>query len=589
METTMNNYALKIMALSAVTVLLVGGCTSGAVDQDTVIGQPPEPQVNPAGNARQESDRVHEVTQGRRVQEAELQPGTVAGTPRETPQKNAAAVSMYKHSQDAGHHLAVPTTPDFRRAVEPLNRENYAHFTDNPLRVVAKSPYSTFSVDVDTGAYSNMRRMLNAGSRPVRDAIRTEELVNYFAYDYPRPHDRNTPFAVITEVGPTPWNPDTQLLHIGIQGYDVDRRAMPDANLVFLVDVSGSMQSADKLELLKAGLKLLARQLNANDRVTLVVYAGASGVVLEPTAGDRSATISTAIDGLSAGGSTNGGAGIRLAYAKAREAFIKGGINRVILATDGDFNVGTTDFDMLKQLVEEQRASGIGLTTLGFGAGNYNDHLMEQLADAGNGNYAYIDTLGEANKSLVQQMSSTLLTIASDVKIQVEFNPATVAEYRLVGYENRALLREDFNNDKVDAGEIGAGHSVTAIYEIALTGSRGQLLDKSRYQHSASAKKRAGKELALVRVRYKLPGKTASRLIEQPVLKAEISPRLVNTSERYRFSAAVAGFGQVLRGGRYTRDFGYDDVLELARAARGADPFGYRGEFLQLVNLAAAL
>jgi Ca-activated chloride channel family protein len=244
---------------------------------------------------------------------------------------------------------------------------------------------------------------------------------------------------------------------------------------------------------------------------------------------------------------------------------------------------------MLKQLVEEQRASGIGLTTLGFGSGNYNDHLMEQLADAGNGNYAYIDTLGEANKALVQQMSSTLLTIASDVKIQVEFNPATVAEYRLVGYENRALQREDFNNDKVDAGEIGAGHSVTAIYEIALAGSRGERLDKSRYQHAAAGKRRAGKELALVRVRYKLPGKSTSRLIEQPVLKAEITQRLAHTSERYRFSAAVAGFGQVLRGGRYTGEFSYDEVLELARVARGADPFGYRGEFLQLVNLAAAL
>jgi Ca-activated chloride channel family protein len=496
---------------------------------------------------------------------------------------------MYEHSGDVGRHPAATVMPNIRHAIEPLNRENYAQFTDNPLRQVTETPYSTFSIDVDTGAYSNMRRMLNAGTRPVRDAIRTEELVNYFSYDYPRPHDQGTPFSVITEVGPTPWNPDTQLLHIGIQGYDVDRQDMPDANLVFLIDVSGSMQSPDKLALLKAGLKLLARQLDANDRVTLVVYAGASGVVLEPTAGDRSATISTALDGLSAGGSTNGGAGIRLAYAKAREAFIEGGINRVILATDGDFNVGTTNFDMLKQLVEEQRASGIGLTTLGFGSGNYNDHLMEQLADAGNGNYAYIDTLGEANKALVQQMSSTLLTIASDVKIQVEFNPATVAEYRLVGYENRALQREDFNNDKVDAGEIGAGHSVTAIYEIALAGSRGERLDKSRYQHAAAGKRRAGKELALVRVRYKLPGKSTSQLIEQPVLKAEITQRLAHTSERYRFSAAVAAFGQVLRGGRYTGEFSYDEVLELARVARGADPFGYRGEFLQLVNLAAAL
>jgi Ca-activated chloride channel family protein len=472
---------------------------------------------------------------------------------------------------------------------EPLNLENYAHFTDSPLLRVAESPFSTFSIDVDTGAYSNLRRMLNAGSKPARDAVRTEELINYFSYDYPRPQDRATPFSITTEVGPTPWNASTRLLQIGIQGYEVPEPDLPAANLVFLVDVSGSMQAASKLELLKSSLKLLLRRLDAQDRISIVVYAGASGVVLEPTPGDQSAKIIAALDGLAAGGSTNGGAGIRLAYSLAQQAYIDGGINRVLLATDGDFNVGTVDFEMLKQLVAERRSSGIGLTTLGFGSGNYNDHLMEQLADAGNGNYAYIDTLSEARKALVDSVSSTLLTIAQDVKIQVEFNPATVAEYRLIGYENRTLAREDFANDKVDAGEIGAGHSVTAIYEIALQGSDGLRLADSRYQPAAKPAAIRDDELALVRVRYKAPGDDRSVLLEQPVLQSAMHAGLQQTSERYRFAAAVAAFGQLLRDGRYTGDFDYADVLALARKARGIDPFGYRGEFLQLAGLAASL
>jgi Ca-activated chloride channel family protein len=431
--------------------------------------------------------------------------------------------------------------------------------------------------------------MLNAGSKPARNAVRTEELINYFSYDYPRPHDRTTPFSITTEVGPTPWNAATRLLHIGIQGYEVPEPDLPAANLVFLVDVSGSMQAANKLELLKSSLKLLLGRLDAQDRISIVVYAGASGVVLEPTPGDQSAKIIAALDALTAGGSTNGGAGIRLAYTLAQQAFIDGGINRVLLATDGDFNVGTVDFEMLKQLVAERRSSGIGLTTLGFGSGNYNDHLMEQLADAGNGNYAYIDTLSEARKALVDSVASTLLTIAQDVKIQVEFNPATVAEYRLIGYENRALEREDFANDKVDAGEIGAGHSVTAIYEIALQGGTGVRLDDSRYQPAARPAAIRDDELALVRVRYKAPGSDRSELLEQPVQQSAMHAGLQQTSERYRFAAAVAAFGQLLRDGRYTGDFGYADVLALARGARGADPFGYRGEFLQLAGLAASL
>jgi Ca-activated chloride channel family protein len=513
---------------------------------------------------------------------------------RESPVDAAAAApAKSTHPQgnsrmDFSHVMPAAEIARLRAPSEPVNRENYAHFSDNPLHRVAEDPYSTFSIDVDTGAYSNMRRMLNAGNRPLQDAIRTEELINYFSYDYPRPKRRSTPFSITTEVGPSPWNPDTHLLHIGIQGYDVPRAQLPAANLVFLVDVSGSMQSPDKLGLLKSALRLLVRELQAHDRVSLVVYAGASGIVLEPTPGDQTATISAALDGLTAGGSTNGGAGIRMAYALAQQAFIKDGINRVILATDGDFNVGTVDFGMLKQLVEDRRAHGIGLTTLGFGTGNYNDHLMEQLADAGNGNYAYIDTLSEARKALVDEMSSTLLTIARDVKIQVEFNPATVAEYRLIGYENRALARADFSNDRVDAGEIGAGHSVTAIYEIALAGSAGERLDGGRYQPEQRATARPD-ELALVRLRYKHPDGDTSSLIERPVPAVDIVEDLGRASEQYRFAAAVAGFGQILRGGKYTADFSYPEVLMLARGARGDDPFGYRGEFLQLVNLASSL
>lgn len=476
-----------------------------------------------------------------------------------------------------------------RAPSEPLDRENYAHFDDNPLKRVIEHPVSTFSIDVDTGAYSNTRRMLNAGRLPVQDAVRVEEFINYFAYDYPAPGDKVTPFNVITELGPNPWNPKTHLLHIGLKGFEVPKSRIPAANLVFLIDVSGSMNSPDKLDLLKTSLTLLTNELRTRDRISMVVYAGATGVVLEPVAGDQKKQIIAALDSLSAGGRTNGAAGIRLAYQMAEQAFIRGGINRVLLATDGDFNVGTTNFEALKDLVEEKRKTGISLTTLGFGTGNYNDHLMEQLADAGNGNYAYIDTLNEARKVLVDQMSSTLQTIAKDVKIQIEFNPNVVSEYRLVGYENRTLAREDFNNDRVDAGEIGAGHSVTALYEITLAGSRGERVDPLRYQPAAGAKAGQGGEIAFLRLRYKAPDGEISKLIEQPIALADLKNELRSTSERFRFAAAVAGFGQLLRGGKYMERFGYADVLSLADTSRGSDPFGYRGEFISLVNLAQNL
>lgn len=494
---------------------------------------------------------------------------------------SAAPAGLAGHSQELDA-LRAPS--------QPTDRENYAQIEENPVKRAAEQPVSTFSIDVDTGSYANVRRFLNSGRLPPRDAVRVEELINYFDYDYPLPDGRQPPFRVSTELAPTPWNPKTLLMAVGIKGYELPKTKLPPANLVFLIDVSGSMEAPDKLDLLKPALKLLVRQLRPEDKVAIAVYAGAAGMVLEPTAGGQKSKIEAALDRLSAGGSTNGGAGIQLAYNLAREGFVKDGVNRVIVATDGDFNVGTVNFEALKNLVETQRKSGIALTTLGFGTGNYNDRLMEQLADAGNGNYAYIDTLQEANKVLVEQMSATLLTIAKDVKIQIEFNPARVEEYRLIGYENRVLRREDFNNDAVDAGDIGAGHTVTALYEIALKGSGGNLTEPLRYGQAAVTDSAArGDEIAFLRLRYKQPNSDVSQLQEWPIRRDQIVKDWKETSERFRFAAAVAGFGQLLRGGRYTTAFGYDDVLALARGARGDDPFGYRGEFLTLVSLARSL
>ena len=470
----------------------------------------------------------------------------------------------------------------------PQNRENYGKIDANPVHRAAEEPVSTFSIDVDTGSYSNVRRLLNGGALPPQDAVRVEELVNYFRYDYAAPRDTATPFGVVTEIATTPWNPKTRLLHIGIQGWKPEDGRRP-TNLVFLVDVSSSMQSEDKLPLVKSSLKLLAGELAAEDRISLVVYAGSTGVVLEPTPGNERAKIIAALERLEAGGSTNGGAGIALAYAMAEQAFMKEGNNRVLLATDGDFNVGTTSFEALVDLVEEKRKSGVALTTLGFGSGNYNDHLMEQLADAGNGSHAYIDTLAEARRVLVSQRDATLRTIARDVKIQVEFNPATVAEYRLIGYENRLLNREDFNNDRIDAGEIGAGHSVTALYEIALVGSGGERIDPLRYGEVASAAK-GSNEIAFLRLRYKRPDdgmEAASRLIEQPIRGDAMRGDIGTARPAFRLAAAVAAYGQLLRGGRYTGDFNYGDVATLAESASGVDAAS--AGFVELVRLADGL
>jgi Ca-activated chloride channel family protein len=472
----------------------------------------------------------------------------------------------------------------------PQNTENYLPIDTNPVKQVAEAPVSTFSVDVDSGSYANVRRFIMNGQQPPRDAVRVEEMINYFAYDYPAADDLATPFKTTTHIVKTPWNPDTYLLEIGIKGY-LPKGERPAANLVFLIDVSGSMADPDKLPLLKSGMRMLAAQLKPEDKVSIVVYAGAAGIVLEPTAGSDRGKIEAALDRLQAGGSTAGGEGIQLAYAMAKQGHVDGGINRIILATDGDFNVGITSIDELKKMIEENRKSGIALTTLGFGEGNYNDALMEQIADVGNGNYGYVDSLKEAKRLLVDQLDATIQTIAKDVKVQVEFNPAVVAEYRLIGYENRALKREDFNNDRKDAGEIGAGHTVTALYEIALKGSKGLSVDPLRYGTTPAATTEPAvkpEEFAFLRLRYKQPDGDVSKLIETPLATARLD-KPESTNAELDFAAAVAAFGQKLRGGDYLKNYYYDQIAELAKAARGSDEDGTRAEFIDLVEMSKSL
>ena len=470
---------------------------------------------------------------------------------------------------------------------EQYRNEKYQKIEASDVHSTREQPVSTFSIDVDTGAYSNVRRMLNNGQLPPTDAVRLEEFVNYFNYDYPTPDSKEMPFSVSTEVMTAPWNKEAKLLQIGIKGYEEASSELPPSNLVFLVDVSGSMRSPNKLGLVKKALKMLAKGSREQDTISLVVYAGASGVVLEPTAANDRIKIEQALDSLTAGGSTNGGAGIELAYKMAEKAFIKGGINRVILATDGDFNVGTVNREQLIDMVERKRKTGIGFSALGFGTGNYNEHLMEQLANKGNGNYGYIDNLLEAKKLLVDQRAGTLMTIAKDVKIQVEFNPAVVAEYRLLGYQNRMLEREDFNNDKVDAGEIGAGHTVTALYEVVLQDSEGKRMEPLRYSSNEKTEDHKLTEAAMISLRYKLPDEDKSTLYRD-YLQAE-TLKQSKGGDNIRFAASVAGFAELLRGGQFLGDWGWDEAQQLAQASKGQDVNGYRGELMQLISMAKLL
>jgi len=471
-------------------------------------------------------------------------------------------------------------------------RERYAESTSSPVQRVSESPVSIFSIDVDTGSYANVRRWLNDGQRPPADAVRIEEMINYFDYDYPRHSDESAPFSVTTTLVPTPWNADSELLRIGLRGFErapIDDRT---ANLVFLVDVSGSMDSPDKLGLLSASLSLLARGLDEQDRISIVTYAGAVGTVLDGAPGNDVAAIDRALGELQAGGSTAGEAGIQAAYALARRHASEGSVNRVILATDGDFNVGPRDTASLLKLIENRRDTGVALTTLGFGQGNYNDEMMERLADAGNGNHAYIDTLQEARKVLSEQLEGTLFTIAKDVKVQVEFNPAVVSEYRLIGYENRALADEDFANDRVDAGEIGAGHTVTALYEIVRTGQPGWLSER-RYDAAPAARANRMEELGELRLRYQRPDATsedaASRLLSRPIAADATLADIDAADDDLRFAIAVAAWGEWLRDDRYLQGFTADQVLALARGALGEDRFGYRRGFIELVELSRVL
>lgn len=462
--------------------------------------------------------------------------------------------------------------------------ERYQKQPENPVKAVAQEPVSTFSIDVDTGSYANVRRFLNNGRLPPKDAVRIEEIVNYFPYSYPLPQD-GRPFAVHTQTVDSPWQSEAKLIKIGIQAQDTAKKDLPPANLVFLVDVSGSMTDPDKLPLVKKTLRILTEQLRPQDKVTLITYASGEQLVLPPTSGKDKDTILRAVNALQAGGATSGERALRMAYEQAEKAYVKNGINRIILATDGDFNVGVSDTETLKSLVAEKRKSGISLSTLGFGTDNYNEEMMEQIADAGDGNYSYIDSEKEARKVLRHQLTSTLATVAQDVKIQVEFNPAAVKEYRLVGYTNRTLRNEDFNNDKADAGDIGSGHSVTALYEIIPQGKTGWLAD-SRYQQAPAANG-SKNEYAYVKVRYKLPGQSASKLIEQPVPARSIP--LAQADADTRLALAVASYAQQLRGGEYNGRLDWNAIAKMAANTQARDPYGLIAEFQELVATAKSL
>jgi len=467
--------------------------------------------------------------------------------------------------------------------------DQFEQFADANIKLTDNQPVSTFSIDVDTASYAYTRRAIINGHLPRKDAVRTEEMINYFDYDYATPPSADVPFAPQIWVYPAPWNGAHQLMHVAIKGYFPEDVMAQPSNLVFLIDTSGSMNDTDKLPLLKRAFKLLVEQMDEQDTASIVTYAGAAGVVLEPTAGTEKRKILDALDNLTPGGSTAGAAGIETAYRLANEAKNNGGVNRVILATDGDFNVGISEPEALKNFIKQKRDKGISLSVLGFGEGNYNDALMQALAQNGDGNASYIDSYTEARKVLVNEVGGTLQTIARDVKIQVEFNPAQISAYRLIGYETRALNREDFNNDKVDAGDVGAGHTVTAIYELTPVGAE-QPVDPLRYGESTNVDlSQKSDELAFFKLRYKLPGADESTLLEMPVTQKNVSDDLSALSADIQFSTAVAGYGQKLRGSDQVADFSFDDIANLARAGRGADKFGYRSEFINLVEAAKSL
>jgi Ca-activated chloride channel family protein len=522
-------------------------------------------------------------------QQAPMVGGTVA------PQQMQSMVPAGEMAESDAYMAAPAPMPSIVALPTEPSGDEFTSFEEQRLRAVADEPVSTFSIDVDTASYSYVRRMVEDGYLPEPDAVRIEEMINYFPYDYAPAASAAVPFKPTMAVYPTPWNPKTQLLHIGIKGYVPDVTEDKASNLVFLIDTSGSMDEPDKLPLLKRAFALLVDQLSANDTVSIVVYAGSAGVVLEPTVATDKAKILGALDNLAAGGSTAGAEGIELAYRLAEQGRVTGGANRVILATDGDFNVGIDNPQDLETFIENKRESGVTLSVLGFGRGNLDDATMQALAQNGNGNAAYISNFREAQKVLVEEGGSTLEMIAKDVKIQIEFNPAVVAEYRLIGYETRALNREDFNNDAVDAGDIGAGHTVTAIYEITPVGSGAELVDPLRYgaeqgsDPAAVPTMNAPTEIAFLKMRYKLPESDVSQLIEQPVTPSVVYGDIGEVSDDMRFAAAVAAYGQKLKGSNYGGEMSWSDIAELARSGKGEDESGYRAEFIQLIKTTSLL
>lgn len=564
----------NVVALLVILVLV--GCQSA-----DKAGQP-EPvketeSVNEMKSKQDMSSVPQEMSKTTEAKE-EMAVDGVAVAPE--PMPSAQPPMMEKPLGEVGR--GTETTTQF-------NTEEYDRIVENEFKDVVQNPLSTFSIDVDTASYSNMRRYIQGNQLPPKDAVRIEEMINYFTYDYPQPSAEH-PFSITTEISGCPWNKEHKLIHIGLQGKKLDYKDLKPCNLVFLVDSSGSMSDANKLPLLKQALKMLVETLDDRDKVAIVAYAGSAGLILPSTPASKKEEIVAALDMLESGGSTAGGEGILLAYKVAKENLIADGNNRVILCTDGDFNVGVSSTGDLVGIIEEKRKDDIYLTICGFGMGNYKDGRMEQISNAGNGNYFYIDNIHEAKKVFVTEMRATLFTIAKDVKIQIEFNPTKVKAYRLVGYENRVLANEDFDNDKKDAGELGAGHTVTALYEIIPIGSE-ETVNKAanlKYQETKIKTGAEGsKELMTVKLRYKPPKEETSKLIEHPVIDRGVS--IFDTSENFRFSVAVAGFGMLLRDSKFKGNLTYDAIIELAKAAKGQDVEGYRSEFIRLVETAKML
>ncbi len=591
-------------ATGVIALPMVAMVAWNVMDQEFPMESGPVAVRSPVGDKKAKS------VSGSPVVEAEVL-GELALAPA-APKRNRAVVekqiqaTLQDRAGNRRQDLQAKSTPHMPRSLVkkesreadsisriqpiPAQSERYTRFEDQGVTSVATSPVSTFSIDVDTASYARIRAALNAGNLPPKDMVRVEEMINYFDYAYPLPENRSQPFKPTVSITPTPWNADTQLMTVGIKGFDIAAETQPDTNLVFLLDVSGSMSQSNKLPLLIKSFQLLLQTLKPTDRVSIVTYAGRSATILDSVKASDRATIKSALLNLQAGGSTAGAGGIERAYQLAEKNFIDGGVNRVMLATDGDFNVGISDPEKLKDLIAKKRKTGVFLSVFGFGQGNYNDALMQKLAQNGNGQAAYIDTLAEAQKTLVEEAGGTMFTIAKDVKIQLEFDPTKIAEYRLIGYETRALKTQDFNNDKVDAGEIGAGHSVTAIYELTPVNSPAVLNSPLRYGSSkiAAADNPYG-EIGYLKLRYKLPDESRSRLLQQAVIFPEPGDVAADVSTDAGYSAAVAAFGQKLRGNPALEEFSFDQIGTLARNHRGDDKFGYRSEFIQLVRMADAL